>query len=274
MKDPIFVRSAHEYNSYRDFWNLVELSEFPQRKIEHTNLDEDEIFIIVPFGGEARDHIRYRKSILKGPQKAKYVLWNIERPDSDLPFSEENVRKFSDWVFEYVDEIWVSDRYFQKLDPRTKFVVLGSHPKMGNPVHDVPEYDFAHLSHVTYRRWAMFDKLKNFKVAPVGWGEEKDRILRKSHAMINIHQTPVPIGEPLRFALAAGYGLPLFSEICSDPWPLREGREILMAPYEEFPSKIREWFSRNDLASIGEALRYRLTEEWTFRKGVEEAISK
>jgi hypothetical protein len=274
MKDPIFIRPAHEYDSYRDFWNLVELSGFPQCKIKYANLDEDETFIIVPFGGEPKDHIRYRRNILSGPKRARIVWWDLERPDAEgQEFSKEYVRGYFDEFFNYVDEIWVSDRHFCELDPRTKFVVLGGHPKMGTPVHDCPEYDVVHLSYMNYRRICIFEGIKELKIAPTKiWGNEKDHALRSSRAMVNIHQTPAPIMEPLRFALAASYGLPLLSETCADPWPLVEGQEILMAPYEELSDAIHEWLKRPDLDVLGDALRRKLVEEWSFRKGVEAAM--
>lgn len=92
--------------------------------------------------------------------------------------------------------------------------------------------------------------------------------------MANIHQTPAPITEPLRFALAASYGLPLLSETCVDPWPLTEGREIFMASYEQLPNMIHEWLKRPDLNSLGDALRRKLVEEWPFRRGVEAAMKE
>lgn len=273
VKDPIFVRPAYEYDSYRDFWTLVELSKFSQRKIKYANLDEEETFIITPFGGEPRDHIRHRKSILDGPQKAKLIWWNLERPDANgEPLTSALIKKINDDAFQFVDEIWVSDGLLQILDPRSRFVPLGSHPGLGGSIRATPKYDLAHMSYLSGRRKMFYDRLSGFALAPTGWADERTKILSESRAMINVHQTDGAVVEPLRFAIAAAHGIPLFSETCTDLWPLRPDIELLSAPLESLPEMLKEWLARGDLESFGIRLKKRLCVEITFRQAISDAM--
>lgn len=273
MKDPIFIRPAHEYDSYRDFWSLVELSGFPQRKIGSCGLDEDETFVIVPFGGEPREHIRHRRSILREPQKAKLVWWNLERPDSGGELlSPALLKQVNDEVFGFVDDIWVSDGFLQTLDPRSRFVPLGSHPGLGSGTRVAPQYDLAHMSYMSGRRKSFYDSISGAVLAPTAWGAERARILSESRAMLNIHQTGGLVTEPIRFALAAAYGIPLISETCVDSWPLRPNIEFLTAPIEAIPGMLKEWLARGDLESFGMRLKKRLCADTTFRKAITDSM--
>lgn len=229
---------------------------------------DDTVYIVSPVNGEFRPHMQVHGA----EKRCKVVWWNLERPDAD---GQPPISVVADDLLRYVDAIWVSDRHYATIDPRQRFVVLGSHTDIGNtPIE--PTYDFTHQSYVWGRREPVIGALRSsLREGPNAWGAERSRILRASLVMVNVHQTPAPVGEPLRFALAAAHRLPVISETLRDPHPLRDGVDVLTAPieglYDLVTATVRDP-ARRDV--IGESLYKTLCEEWTFRRGVEHGIAE
>lgn len=275
----IFARTRHSYDSYADFWKLVELSKFDTCFVDEIDLAHENFYIVTPINGEFRPHIenvRTRMTSYETPQKGLLAWWNLERPDSGPGALHQlmgsMVANVNNDLFKYCDAIWVSDRHLEKIDPRTIHVILGSHPDLLEMRWEKGIYDYAHMSYLCPRRRAIFDRLHPLKGAPLGWGGARALALAHSRSMVNVHQTEALVGEPLRFALAAAYALPLLSENLIDPWPLEDGRTILMDHYDSLSTQIHEWLKRPDLHDIGHALHKKLCIDWTFRKGVEEGV--
>jgi len=279
---PIFARTRYTYDSYSDFWRLVELSGFPTCFVDEIDLQSENTYIVCPVNGELRPHVTHRRTL--GPQKAKIIWWNLERPDCTPPVNWEPYGGVAYYgviseILNYVDEVWVSDRHYASLDKRMKFVPLGSHPGLGGEPSDpltmrTAQWDVALMAAPVPRRDGVIYELKKagLSVAPNAWGTERERILRSTKIMLNVHQheNPLPIGEPLRFALAAAYKMALVSEYVKDPSPL--------TPFEILST-------RNLLGACQDVLRYEgvhehmgenlhraLCVEHNFRRCVEEAL--
>jgi len=264
---PVFARTRHPYDSYTDYWRLVELSGFATCYVDEMDLSrEGAIYIVSPVNGEFRPHMEAHGA----HRRARVIWWNLERPDAQgcPPLSS-----VLDDICRYVDSVWVSDRHYASLDPRQTFVVLGSHPDLGAPPAP-PAYDFTHQSYVWGRRQAPIEALRRrWTEGPNAWGPARDHVLRTSRLMVNVHQTPAPVGEPLRFALAAAYHLPLVSETLADPFPLVESIDFRAVPIGEIPRAVEVLLAHGPaIRETGNLLHERLCMEWTFRRGIEEAI--
>lgn len=280
MTDLVFAKTSYLYQSYVDFWKLVELAGFETCFVKDIDLDRDAIYVTTPINGEIRPHVGHRRSILKKPQQAKIVWWLLERPDSgDYEIGKivgnECVTKTTDEILEYVDHVWVSDRYYTKLDPRTIYVPLGSDSGLagGPPGQNV--WDVCTLTYNNHRREQVYAPLKQqVRMAPFSaWDGARNHILRSSRSMVYVHQTPMPIGAPLRMALAAAYRLPVISEQLADSYPHRDGYDIMVAPYDQVIPKTLAALQGN-LAELGENLHRKLCVEMPFRKCVLEGVER
>lgn len=279
----IFARTRYDYQSYSDFWKLVELSGFPVCYVDQIDLDapSDTVYVTTPVNGELRPHIEYRRGQLTRKQKCKVVWWNLERPDSGdyrLPsLVGSQVANVVDEITNYVDRVWVSDRYYASLDSRLMHVVLGSHAGLrGTPEYPRGTYSYCHMSYITDRRISIYSTLRNrgMSEGPNAWGEERSKVLDQSRTMLNVHQTPALIGEPIRFSIAAAYKLPLVTETLLDSWPLSSGVDLLQAHYNDLANLLSAALVSNGLSDIGENLHKKLCLEWTFRRGVEEGVAR
>lgn len=200
------------------------------------------------------------------------VLWDLERPDGGHEGGDTAalLRARNDQSLLFFDEVWLSDRWLASMDPRTRYVLLGSHPGLANwnQSRGPFAWDLAHMSYVTGRRADILARLgRHFRIAPNSWGEERDAILRGSAALLNVHQTAAPVSEPLRIALAAAYRMPYLTEDTQDPHPLEPGRTCLMAPYQDIADRLESWISR-DLSALGAALGDRLMVEDDFGRSI------
>lgn len=178
MTDLVFARTSYFYQSYFDFWKLVELSGFETCFVKDIDLERDAVYVTTPVNGELRPHTKFRRSILKKPQQAKIVWWVLERPDSgDYELGKikgnECVTKTTDEILEYVDHIWVSDRYYTVLDPRTTYVPLGSDSGLAGGPPGPHSYDVCTLAYNNHRREQVYVPLKNqIRMAPFSaWGK-------------------------------------------------------------------------------------------------------
>lgn len=280
MPEPIFVRTRYDYDSYRDFWALVELSEFETCFVDEIDLQSENTYIVTPVNGELRPHISHRRA--HGPQHARVIWWNLERPDGP---GTRVLSKMLDDILQYVDEVWVSDRYYASLDPRHQFVPLGSHRGLAHHRRSIkPEYDVALMACANPRRDRIIYDLKRgtrrgppgLLVAPNAWGDERSRILSTTTVLLNTHQHDewAPIGEPLRIALAAAHEMCLISEWIDDPWPLEPHFDIIRANnLADIVGLSRIWAASGDAArEMGRRLHQTLCVNHTFRICVSRAL--
>lgn len=267
----VFAQPRHKYDSYTDFRKLVELSEFESVYFDEIDRDaEDTTYIVSPLNNSFP---RW-----SGKAKARFVYWNLERPDVEsAPFWELPglaVHASVSSALTQFDEVWVSDRHFASIDKRLKHAVLASHEGLAEgPLH-FHVYDYCHMSYVWGRREHVIVPLRvSLREGPNGWGAERARVLRSSRFMVNVHQTAAPIMEPLRFALAAAYRLPMVSEAIKDPWPLVPGEDYLQLEYDKMAAEIVKL--PNSLApwlNMADNLHRKLCVDRTFRSEVIAAV--
>jgi hypothetical protein len=159
--------------------------------------------------------------------------------------------------------------------------VLGGHPGLllanGNTVET--SYDVCLLAYVWGRRELVCRRLRGIgiRVAPPAYVPvERDIVLRSSRAMLNLHQyEPLRPVAPLRFAVAAAYGMPLFSEQLDDPYPLEVGRHLLACPYDDLVDRVQEWLAGPaTLASIAGELQDALLSRHPFAREVRTAVEQ
>ena len=271
-----FAHPRYVYDSYTDYRKLVELSGFQTCFIDEIDLKANTLYIVSPINGEFRPHVAHRRSILTGPQNAKIVWLNLERPDSgpgDLgKLIGSMVCNTTNEILQWVDAIWVSDRYYASLDRRMTFVAMGSDDRLGRTLgHIGKAYDWCHLSYTNDRRSAVYADIcrRGMRQAPNGWGSDREHILRASRAMVYVHQTAAPIGAPLRWALAAAYRVPLLCENLADPYPLEPGRDLMMCEYQHVAQNVPGWIVSEAVSiRMGEALYKTLCIDHSFKKSV------
>lgn len=272
-----FVKSGH-HASYTDFWRLVELSGFDIVRPEEVNLTATGTYI---FPTLDQDMMACLERAPKGRRRARAVFWNLERPDANLrPGMDmaETYREAITQILEWADEIWVFDRLIRGMDERTKFAVLGGHPELVPPAQEAVRHDLIHIGQLTPRRIKILDTLRSkYGVLNASWGPDRAAALASSRALIGIDRVDgLHISAPLRWAVAAATRLPILQEEAPDPYPLVKDVSILMAPYGSLAKAagtILDLWAPEDLAGIGKAAYDVCCREWTFRRGVEEALA-
>lgn len=267
----IFAHPRHRHESYSDYRRLVEISEFPTCYVDEMDLGADAVYVTSPVTGELRPALEGKK------RRAKVVFWCLERPDSgDWPPESNNASNRVSEIIQFVDKVWVSDRHQAQLDLRQVYVTMGSDSRLAEgETLPAKVYDIAALTYNNERRRKIYSELGRWKTAPESaWGETRAKILRSSRSMLYVHQTELPIGAPIRFALAAAYKLPLLSETMIDPYPLVYGRDFLSAPYDRLVNETHDWLSGRSLTAYGEQLHETLCLERNFRLSVLEGVVK
>lgn len=271
MVNPIFCRTRHTYESYTDFWRLVELSGFPCIYVDQIEPDSDNTYIVTPLNGEWNEGWQ--------DPRATIILWDLEWRLEGLPVDYMGTNAPGINV-SGISRIWASDkRYAEQIG--AEYVPLGSHAGLAhgyidNGVQKV--YDVALLAYLgPPRRAQMVGRLQSagIVIAPNGWGQERHNYLQASRAMLHIHQHDgIQTVAPQRWALAAAYGLPLITETLIDRG-IFGNSNMLMCNYEHLPEFVRMWTLRNEariLEDFGRALHQLLCVERTFRGNVEAAL--
>lgn len=245
----VFARPRHNYQSYTDLWTLVEAGGFPLIYIDEIDPQDSDTVYIYSTPDVSHEW--------KDP-KARIIFWLLE------------------WYGDYwqrpgVAETWVSNRTFAEIYGG-RFVPLGSHPMLGNPVKLEVQYDIAHMSYADiYRRRWLLDRLieKHVKIAPNGWGEERDRTLRSTRAMLHIHQlADFPAVAPLRAAIAAAYALPLITENGWDLYPY----EAIHGSYDQLLELIPESLKYGDFDYYSQRIYETMCHELRFDKVVRKHV--
>lgn len=266
-----FARTRWQYDSYTDLWKLAWLSDFLIVFTDEIDWDSNDTYITAPMNGE----LKHRDNHLQD-RNCKIVLWNLERPGDG---TVEQYRDDSNSLIEngVIDQVIVSDKQLAK-DTGFTYVPLGGHAGLGEPGTE-KMYDLVHLMAYSNRRGEWFQEpsqnrriMGQFTVAQNGWGEDRHKALQASRFMFNIHQDNHPYIEPLRFVLAAAYGLPIITEESSNYWPydiyhyitFKLGRE--MDVIGEALQQYKWW----DV--VGKDMRKTMCENWTFRNMLEEFL--
>jgi len=97
--------------------------------------------------------------------------------------------------------------------------------------------------------------------------------------MVNVHQDDWLVIEPLRFALAAAYAIPIISEWVHDPWPYMPGAQMVMSHCAKLPLMVNEMIQIKDSAAkgqwkyMGHSARVLMTRNFEFGKCVREAVA-
>ncbi len=267
MTNPIFCRTRHVYDSYIDFWRLVELSGFPCIYVDQIDPASDNTYIFTPLNGENDNGWQ--------DPRAEIILWDLEwRLDTN------NGADHTGLQVPGVARIWASDKWYAE-QIGAEYVPLGSHAGLASGYTDNSNgtyWDAAVMAYLgPYRRNNVVNRIKDtgVRIAPNGWGQERHDILRASRAMLHIHQHDgIQTIAPQRWALAAAYSLPLITETLIDRG-IFGNSNMLMCNYEHLPEFVRMWTLRNEariLEDYGRALHQLLCVERTFRVCVEAAL--
>jgi len=262
--DIVFVHTRYEYDSYTDFWKLVELSGFDTCYVDEVMVTKTKVYIVSPMNGEWTPHI---SSQTGSPHNAHLIHWNLERP-SGSGSVYEYARSNRDYMYNrLIDDVWVSDR---RLSHETlfRFVVLGADYGLGEPGVS-KTYDVVHMSYVSHRRSRVYDALPG-SVAPNRWPwTGRDTVLKASKFALNIHKDDYPFQEPLRLALFAAYGLPILTESMADAYPWNENI-CVFNEYDGIAGRLAQML-KNDYTrwrDMGLLARDYMCDKFNFRKMV------
>lgn len=272
MKEEIvFAKTRYFYDSYRDFWKLVELSEYPVVYVDEIDhRAKNTTYIACPFNGEFHGLGNHKEG-----RKSKILLWNLERPSASGGVEDYKKHLQEHISNGYIDQVIVSDTTLADQTGFT-YVPVGSHEGLGEP-GGMKSFAYVHLMCYSNRRGFLFDGDPNkpklsyagTPIAPNGWGEERHQSLQKSWMMLNIHQDDDRYLEPLRFALAAAYALPILSEnLYADPFPYQNG--TIQFPMDQVGYAMTKAFGmRKHQAHIGMQMRDFVLMYHTFRGCIE-----
>lgn len=271
MRSIFFARTRHEYDSYTDFWRLVEAARYPTCFVDEIDLNLPVTYITTPWNGETPAAIRKARSI--SAPVGKVIWWMLERDAIDagnLDAYQADLALF--------DALWVSDRSCVNLHAKFEHVILGGHAAFGDPCV-AKHYEVCVLAYLWGRRQRVVDELaqRGLKIAPEAFGRyQQDRFVATSQLMLNMHQyDTAKIIAPIRFAVAASYGLPLITEDVRDSFPLVEGRDFVSAPIEDLPDLVVAVLADHDrLRRLAVSLRSRLVLQYPFDQQVNRAVDQ
>ena len=287
-----FVKCRYWYDSFLDFWRMVEVNDFPWCYVDQIDVGTETTYLIPTINGEFRPHIDNHRNERKN---CSLVWWNLERQDhADLGDLDN-----------YLDAVWVScHTYYEILKPngKTLFVPMGSDARIGTNADDLPKrYDFIHLSYLTHRRSCVIDHLPlsqpdrgqdlwddeeiqqrrddnawtgsvldtNGARRPESCGRRHEALC-SSRFMLSIRQDELPMQEPIRIAIAAAYALPFVSEHVPDPWPLVPRTHYFDLPYAEITTQFPQIARYTDSREIGYNLWELYTQKMPFAKNVQQ----
>lgn len=272
--DITFAKTRYHYDSYNDFWSLVNLSGFPTCYVDEIDFFSDRIYIMSPMNGEWIPNMDDKiNPANRAFRKAKLVQWNLERPGSSLDEYASGQHKLIDTG--YFDATFVSDRQLAAASELT-YCIMGGHQGLGFPgPFESKRYDVIHLSCYSTRRAFLFehpskprDRFVGYSVAPNGWGELRAYNLMRSKYMLNIHQDDWHYIEPLRLTLAACYGLPVIGEIAYDYFPY----EQWVLPWADFKRHLDNY--NRSVYDMGLVFRSHMTQSNNFAYCVRDACAR
>lgn len=260
MTNIIFARPRHNYDSYTDLYRLIELSGYPLIYFDEVEPDSDNLYIMTVVNGENMHGWRN--------PRARIVLWDLEwRLDGEYP------------RIPGISRIWASDKWYAG-QIGAQYVPLGSRAELAQdyPHVEGKAYDLALMMYLgPYRRNNLVNKIKSdgLRIAPNAWGQDRHDALCQSRAMLHIHQHDnIYTVAPLRFAIAAAYKLPIFSETIRDKGIITHSH-LIEGSYQTLPKLIYDWVLRYDQQHVqvkGDCLHHVLCVENDFRTFVEAAV--
>lgn len=257
MSEVLFARPRWDYQSYSDYWRLIELSGYPLIFIDEIDPQSDNTYI---FSQPPTDwHHGWNNP------RARIIYWAIEW------YLDVDYRSIPGV------ELWSADKWYADRIG-AKYVPMGSHPALNPHADEFHEkrYDVATLWAASSTRYHAEDLLNRMGVrrAPNGWGDERHNILSQSRMMVAVHQYPeAQTVAPQRWALAAAYKLPVVSETLADAGML--DRVTIQTDLENIGFVAASWIEPGNLGKLaqkGQALHNLLCHEYTFRKGIEAAL--
>jgi len=222
LTNVVFARPRQEYGSYRDFWRIVELSQFRTRYLEEIDWSQGNLTVIAgPKNAEWQ--------AIPDRHNARLIWWNIERcvnADDVWDMSNPHVPRC-------VDEVWTSDRSIAKRFG-WHYVFFGGHRSFGS-LSVNKNYDVITLMAPLPRRAELFRELQRFNLADTGnlWGEERDERLRESRIMLMCHQDDQPICEPPRMMIGGCYALAMLCEWSADSGYWVQGEHYVGVNFED-----------------------------------------
>lgn len=251
MSEVLFARPRHNYDSYRDLYRLIELSDYPLIYVDEIDADSDNTYILTLLNGENQHGW--------DTPRAQIILWDLEWRLNNPP----NVPG--------VSRVWASDAWYAE-EIGAQFVPFGSHPGLRDTADDTPQTDVAAMMYTgPYRRQCIINALRQRGVSVAGpaWGDVRAHILTRSWIMLHIHQHDnVPTIAPLRWALAAAYSLPVVSETVNAPSGVTG---TVWADYDRLTRSVQRVLN-DDVSALGAALYQAWCIDRPFRAAVEAAL--
>lgn len=269
MSAILFARTRHQYDSYRDFWQLVNLAGFQTVFVDQVDFRLDVTYITTMVNDEWAAMVERQRHT---PRYAHLVLWNLERPAGWAGTVGAYSNKCHTMMgARWFDEVWISDRRLAE-ETELRFVVLGSHPSLGVSNHS-KKYDFVHMSVAVNRRQSIYKHFDPEKIAPNCWPPDRDKVLQWSRFALSVHQDNHPFLEPLRFALFAAYGLPILSETIYDSFPWSDST-MVWATYDGLVDKMKQMLDERYVPweEMGERGRQMMVDTLRFDKMVVQAV--
>lgn len=268
MSNIYFAQPRHYYQSYADFWKLVELSGFPViYHDEINNLKRDDLVIFTPINGD---------NAAGWPNAAcTIILYDLEFhiPLDGVGQYDTNIKPPG------VKRVWLPDAWLARYHAgvRAEYVLMGGHPGLNPEPHRVEPrvYDVAFPGYRdVYRRQVVLQQMAalGMTIAPNGWGQERHEALLRSSAYLQIHQwDQVSAMSPQRIAVAAAYSLPVIHETLADCGAFGYSH-MLTSDYAHLADFADMWTRRYDprgLENYGRALFQFLCVEHTFKAQIE-----
>lgn len=249
----IFIRPRHDYDSYHDFWRLVELSGYTIAYHDAIDLHRRDVTYIAPM---INAEFNFEGAT------ARIVHWNMEwLEDRTFP------------ILPGIRETWTADKAHAKAT-NLRYVPVGSHKDFAHNARRSPDaYDVATIAYQSGRRQHITYLLNSNGVTTApnrGEFYEREKLLNTSRLVLHVHQTEAQVISPLRFAVAAAYRLPLLSEQCEDPGIYADA--VPFSEYDNLLAHVKSWLDYGDLEGKAQALHQLLCEEYTFRKCIEAAL--
>lgn len=252
------------YDGYWDWKHLAELSGYPTIWLNEIDPESDNTYILSPLNGDWTHGWQ--------DPKARLILHDLEWRLSEGGHAWDKSELV---VPPGVAEVWASDKWYADITG-AKYVPLGSHPGLvQNEAPASEQYDATFQAYIWGRRNHMEDLLKTagVSIAPSKWNPDRDALLKSTTAMLHVHQwDAIHTIAPLRFAIAAAYGLPLISEQVQQR-SIFDG-VALFTTYDAMPDYVKTLVKRypDKLREHGAALHELLCVEHSFRKNVEAAL--
>lgn len=267
MNNILFARPRHYYKGYDDFARLVDLSGFTLCYLDQANWRDGSLTVIATPKHPEWDEVIPRD------HRCRLIWWTLERGHTDEPLMDMS----NPFKPDYVDEVWASDPAFA-ASIGARYVFLGGHRAFGSVNVRARQYDYITLMARMGRRMGLFAALeaRGLRGAdlPGGtWGEARHERLMQSKLMISCHQDEYPWSEPIRFMIAACYGLPILTEHCQSGGGYYQADAIAKGSLEELPTLAVQLLGNEVARSRLAANAYRLVvNEHPFRREVEAAL--